>query len=224
MWILRAALLWTLCACNQVAVMDGVLDLPPQPTEGPPLFVQVQAARSALPFETDWGGATSLASVSLGPTQQTYEFSLSTRSPDTDLHVRVRFCRDRSCTFVPLLGEDAIPDPVSEVRYVIERPFYIRARSPAVTMWQASVADVPRCQTCDGGVDCGLGECIEGVCRVESGCVAAAQGGCEPAAAPRPTVECFVDKCNIACGTVAGTPSAGYCEVSSRGERIHFCE
>lgn len=215
--------LWLLCACNQYAVLDAELDLPPQPT-GPELFVQVQAARANLPFELDWEGATSLETVRLGPTRQIYQFSLRTRDPDTDVHVRVRFCRERGCTFIPAFGDDALADPVAEVQYVVERPFYVQARSPTVTTWRATIGTPPRCQTCTTPEECAFGECVEGVCREELDCVAEPQDDCEPVAARQPSLACFVDKCEIACGTIAGMPSAGYCEVGPRGERVHFCE
>ncbi len=221
--------LWTLSllsmtACNQVAVLEGELVLPPRPAEVGEMWVSVQAMPSTTPLEDTWAGAA-LEPVALTDEPLPYRFSLETEHPDRDLHVKVRFCLNRGCDFLPAdLSQSA--DPQAEVWFSLDHPFYLMKKDPEPTRWTAEIRTVPRCAPCSAG-NCAEGRCNpeRQECQLESGaCVLeTTPEGCEAVTdRERPTWRCEVDRCSIA-GCIAGTP-ADYCDTLPDGTRVHLCE
>lgn len=209
-----------LAGCNKVAVLEGELQIGPKPSDVDELYVNVQAMRSdGVGFGTEWDGG-SLSPMALGVAPETYRFSLTTKQPDTDLHLRVRFCLDPDCISLPV-GEGGRADPQSEIQFDLGNPFYVTEEG--ATRWGSEVPlSIPACVTCPEGTECGAGATCSplGVCETSPGVceVTAPPGGCEIVPAARPTWRCTVDKCDIQ-GCVEGTIAAGYCS----GGR-HFCE
>lgn len=208
--------------CNRVAVLEGELTLPPRPADLDELWASVQVMRSSTPFEDTWAGAA-LEPVELTAEPQPYRFSLETKHPEGDLHVKVRFCRARTCDFLPTTPGDR-PDPQAEVWFFVEHPFYLMKKDPEPTRWTDAIDAVPRCAAC--GSEC-AGSCdpAVGVCELSPGVCAPtpAPDGCVAiTGAPHPTWRCDVDKCSIA-GCIAGTPS-DYCDTLDDGTRVHLCE
>ncbi|HJK89891.1 MAG TPA: hypothetical protein RMH85_34450 [Polyangiaceae bacterium LLY-WYZ-15_(1-7)] len=215
-------------ACNDTAVLEGELVFPAE--MGTP-WVNVQVQRSSAPFTDDWGGGTNLAPHRLASGDTVYRFSLETQEPDADVHLRLRGCLEPDCSAV--LG-DGNPDPQSEIRFVLESPFYVQTRDPAPTRWRATIDALPRCVSCTegscpGGFTCREGACYDadGICLGTEPSLAIPQTSCrrvEPARvgeqldAADPTWECVVDACGIA-GCFDGDAPGGYCNASG----VHFC-
>ena len=213
-----------LTGCNQVAILEGELSVPELPAQYDALWVSVEVMRSGTPFEEEWAG-TALEPLQLTATRQPYTFSVRTEEPDGDLHVKVRFCRTRSCDFLDP-GSASPADPQSEIWYFVEHPFYLNSRaSKSQTRWQATITDIPRCIPCDAGT-CASGTCntLTNFCESSPGtCVQnTTMLDCEDMSSRRPTWRCEVDKCSIQ-GCISGTPSC-YCDTLPTGEPIHFCE
>ena len=214
-----------LVGCNQVAVLEGNLSVPPLPEQYAELWVSVEVMRSSTPFEEEWAG-TALEPLQLTGCRQPYLFSVRTESPEGDVHVKVRFCRTRSCDFLdPSSASPA--DPQSEIWYFVEQPFYLNDEaSDSQTRWTETIEDVPRCIPCDAGMCAGAATCntITNLCESAPGiCVQnTVMTGCEDVSSRRPTWRCEVDKCSIE-GCISGTP-ADYCDTLPTGEQIHICE
>ena len=205
---------------NEVAAFEGELTVAPKPAEFPELYVNVQAMRSeGVGFGTIWTGG-SLEPMALGSTPQDYPFSLVTEDPETDVHLRVRYCVDPDCTALPAGGRP--DDPQAEIQFVLGHPFYVNTDGEGATSWSTRITlAIPGCvRRMDTA--CPLGTCNPaGVCEVSPGiCVVTAPTDptCVVVPGSRPTWRCEVDKCSIA-GCVGGTVAAGYCS----GDR-HFCE
>lgn len=213
-----------LLGCNQVSILEGNLSLPPLPDQYDELWASVEVMRSSTPFEEEWAG-TALEPMQLTGARQSYTFSVRTDVPDGDLHVKVRFCRTRSCDYLDP-GSASPADPQSEIWYFIEHPFYLNDEAKdSQTRWQETIDDIPRCIPCDTGM-CDVGMCnsLTNFCEISAGtCVQnTTMSGCEDMSSRRPTWRCEVDKCSIE-GCISGTP-ADYCDTLPGGEQIHICE
>jgi hypothetical protein len=196
---LRIGLSLLFGACNRVAVLEG--DLRVIGSDDRELFVVPQAAPASLPFDDAWTGFD-LVPQSLSSDGVSYQFSLSTPSPDQDVHLRVRWCRNDTCTFLPASGEDRA-DPQAELRIVVEQPFFLDRRDPSPSYLQleldplSCVSDA--CEPCRGCSDCRLVEPEVWVCEV--------------------------DRCGVAgCVDAPGVVGTNYCEPNGEGELVHFCD
>lgn len=225
---MRFVLLLSLAAasagCNCVAILEGDLSVPPRPEQYDDLWVSVEVMRSSTPFEEEWAG-TALEPMQLTNARQPYLFSVKTETPEGDLHVKVRFCRTRSCDFLD--PDSASPaDPQSEIWYFVEQPFYLNdGAGDSQTRWQQTIEDIPRCEPCNTGL-CATGTCnsLTNLCETSPGtCVQnPVMSDCTDMSSRRPTWRCEVDKCSIE-GCISGTPS-DYCDTLPSGEEIHICE
>lgn len=210
--------------CNDTAVLEGEIVFPPE--QGTP-WVNVQVQRAEVPFSDEWGGGTNLSPHRLESGATTYRFSLETQEPDTDVHLRLRLCREPDCSTA--IG-DGSPDPQAEVRVVLEQPFYVQTSDPRPTRWRATFDALPACVECDvdgdgvcpSGFTCREGSCFdaEGVCLATEPALAIPQTSCRRVASEvvDPTWECTVDDCGIA-GCFDGEAPGGYCNFDG----VHFC-
>lgn len=146
-----AALALLLASCAQNAVLELQLMLPPQGA-GPQLYALVQVRRAAdHPFDVEWRGEE-IDAVELSGEETRVQISVIGRDPEVDLHVKVRFCRVPSC--------DDLGDPVPEVWYAIEHPFYVGRR----TAWAACVPLATDRPTAPIVVDrCEIHGCVRGM-------------------------------------------------------------
>jgi len=122
--------------CAQNAAFELLLDLPPGPADGTPLFVLVQPRNAALnPFEDGWRG-DDIESFELVPGERSEDhISVISGDETVDLNLKVRFCQSPSCS-----GFDDDRGP--ERWFQFEHPFYIGAR----TYWDPElpiIVDVP---------------------------------------------------------------------------------
>jgi hypothetical protein len=163
----------SLGSCASTAVLELQLMLPAR-GDGAPNFGLVQVRRaSENPFEVDWVG-TELEAVELGDAPTRVQLSVVTSAPDTDVHVKVRFCRSPGC--------DSIEDGgAPELWYSLERPLYLGRR----TSWATCIAEVPADPPQAIEVDrCEIRGCLAGGSST-SYCVASGAHLCETSAVDR---------------------------------------
>lgn len=128
---LACVTLAALGGCAQNAVLELQLMLPAS-TDAIPYFALVQVRRGAdNPFEVDWAGSD-IDAVALANQPQRVQVSVVSSAPDTDVHLKIRFCRAPGC--------DAIDDASApELWFALEHPFYLGRR----TAWAACIEQVP---------------------------------------------------------------------------------
>lgn len=199
--------LWLLAGCGVGnAVLDGHIDLPPNPTVAP-LFAVVEVVRTT-DFGVEWEGSALPDTMALGTERTGYDFSVVSSNYADPVRIKVRFCRDERCTAVRSDGLRA--DPQSEVWVELETPLY----QGEFTGWRIDLTALPSC------LDPAEERCTEAVDPFEAG------GPEECVAEPRtrtvgyPTWFCDVPRCDVECPRVVGA-TAGWCRDGDRGP--HFC-
>lgn len=181
------------------ARLDSVIRAPVRPEDYEELFMIVQWRRDG-PFEFDWNGTDIPLVIALGPERQDYQFSIATDQVG-DLSIKVRFCRDRNC--------QDLTDPVSEMWFPIESPFY----RGEVTEWTFDeIWRIPECLD---------DECSE-FTDPQNPAHGRIVGGCQTMQNEYPTWTCVVARCDVRCAAVVGVAAGGYCEFGQTGP--HFCE
>ena len=185
--------------CTRNATLDGELRLPARPDGFDALFVVVAARRDDT-FEQDWNGVSLPMVHELTTTPTTYEFSLETEEAASNAFIKIRLCRTEDCR--------DLQDPVSELWYELERPFY----QGQETSW---TLDLPRFPLCADEA------CTEFTTPGESDGPMVRLCNAVPAT-DFPVWRCHVGRCEIGCGLVSGMPTGGSCQGGDGG--LHFCE
>jgi hypothetical protein len=160
-------------ACiEQNAYLELTLHFPADPRAadtGGPRHAVVRVNTGDVSFDTDWESSDALPSVALDGASSTKLAVSVEGTPEnetTPVRVKVRFCRDPSCVGI---DDDSAP----EVRYEIERAFYLGERTslaltidcipnvvgltdapPACAIASDAVVNVPKCEVagCRNGV------------------------------------------------------------------------
>jgi hypothetical protein len=156
-----------LAGCGQNAVLELELDLPKNPGAST-RYAVVRVASGASPFDEAWQGDDALPPFALDPSAASVQRVSLDGSSDVEgapVRVKVRFCRDPSCS---ALGDDTAP----EVRLQIDRAFYAGKRtsytwSIACVPNVAGQTDTPLCATPQRGetdaTKCEVAGCRTGV-------------------------------------------------------------
>lgn len=160
-------------ACiEQNAYLELTLHFPPDPRaaeDGGPRHAVVRVNTGDVSFDTDWESSDALPAVALDGASSTKLAVSVEGTPENEtmpVRVKVRFCRDASCVGI---DDDSAP----EVRYEIERAFYLGERTslsltidcipnvtgltdapPACAIASDTVVSVPKCDVagCRNGV------------------------------------------------------------------------
>ena len=197
--LLLSLSLLPVAGCTKNATLDGELNLPARPAGFESLFVVVAVRRDDT-FEQEWNGVNLPRVHELGPTASTYEFSLETENDQRNAFVKIRLCRSDDC--------QDLQDPVSELWYELERPFYQGQQ----TTWELNLPRFPLCRDEACTEFTTPGEADGTVVRL-CGAVASTD---------YPTWRCHVGRCEIGCRLVSGMPTGGSCQTGDGGP--HFCE
>lgn len=199
--------------CTENAILELQVYLPAAPaTETWYAEVQVRPAASH-PFTSAWSSEDDQV-FALTDAPQWGCLSVEGRE-ETDLHVRVRFCRSMNCV------DDANPP---NRMYRLEHPFYIGSRTYYRITDPDRDADmnpdpvaIPECAT---DADCAVGMCDTATarcgCTLDSECDSSGSWECVPdwGCAQQ------VGKCRIE-GCIVGS-SSSFCSLDEPD--VHFCE
>jgi hypothetical protein len=160
------------CSSSSNAYLELTLDFPPDPrASSGARHAVVGVVSGDVSFDEDWKSTDPIPATKLGASATTSEtVSVEGRAEieTTPVRVKVRFCRDATCTAV---GDDHAP----EVRFEIERAFYLGERT-SLTLPIACIPNVagqtdapPSCPTTNKSVatvaKCSVAGCREGVTR-----------------------------------------------------------
>jgi hypothetical protein len=149
--------------CAQTAVLELQVMVPardPAATEPVYAFVQVRQA-ATNPFEDSWLDQGDAAEVPLRDEPTRIQLSVIGRDPDTDLHVKVRFCEHPRCM--------GFEDRNAERWFSLQHPFYLGRRTAWATCIEtiptsrpAAPFEVERCQIHGCAVGSATNYCDEG--------------------------------------------------------------
>ncbi len=114
--------------CAPEAVLDLQVMLPARAASGEARVASIQTARAAgHPFDAPWSDEGFEVELDDAPTLAAW--SVLASDPATDLHLKIRFCRERGCA----------GGAVGERWFALEHPFYVDRR----TSWASCITSAP---------------------------------------------------------------------------------